>query len=220
MKEENSTSKEVSLLSKASQIWEGWTEKPKTDQPWFQERLRKCAPCEYSSANKELNLLQRTKEKAFGEHYCMACGCPFSKKLSVKRAACGKVELGLEPEWLPLAIEGDSIARGTILENPGTEPYTISNNNGFYNLDFGNIDEESIDVDFELFVPIQYKLITTVTPCVCTHVSIKELGRGKYRIIGKISTLTFRPKEKTVRVIEVRFDKGYSVFVNVTLVKQ
>lgn len=211
--------KEESLISKVSQIWEGWTEKPKTEEAWFQERLKHCAPCEFNSGNKELNLLQRTKEKAFGEPFCTACGCPFSKKLSVKRATCGMKDLGLEPKWLPLAIEGGKFSKGTMLENPGQEKYSITNENGFYNLNFGETKEESVDINFELFVPIQYKFISTVAGCSCTHVKTKELGQGKYSISGKISTLTFMTGQKTTRVIEIRFDKGYSVYVNINLVK-
>ena len=106
--------KEESLISKVSQIWEGWTEKPKTEEAWFQERLKHCAPCEFNSGNKELNLLQRTKEKAFGEPFCTACGCPFSKKLSVKRATSVvrtlQTKFGVDPNKLIAAGRGENNA--------------------------------------------------------------------------------------------------------------
>lgn len=216
--------REESLISKLSQIYEGWSEKPKTDEPWFQERLRHCEPCEHNSANKELNLQQKAMRAFLKEDFCTACSCPLSKKLSVKRATCGLKELGQEPLWKPLALEGTSNLRGTAIENPGNEPYTVESRvkdkMQSYILNFGETEQTVIEFSFIVFAPIKYKFTSVSVGCTCTELTAtKDLGDGKTQIFAKISTLGFASGMPTIRQIFVKYSGGLVLEVETKIQK-
>jgi hypothetical protein len=213
-----------SLISKLSQIYEGWTEKPKVNESWFQERLKHCSPCEYNSANRVLNLQQQALRKFHGEDFCTACSCPLSKKLSVKRATCGLKELGKEPLWKPLALEGAGNLKGTSIENPGNEPYNIESRKKeratSYILNFGEVSENVIEFSFIVFAPIKYEFTSVSAGCTCTEIlNVERLGEGKTKVNAKISTLGFGLGMPTIRQIFIKYSGGLVLEVETKIQK-
>lgn len=197
-----------SFRDKASKIYEGWTTEPAVNEDWFIKRMEICHTCPLNSANKNKNLIEKSKEFLFREPFCTACGCPLSKKLTVKRSVCGLEDLGKEPLWGALTVEGKNNLKQTYVENPGSESFSVKQISGVYVLDFGKTSEDTVPVFFKIFVPIQYKYVTAIASCGCTQLAITELGKGIYQVTGKISTKSFHTGHPTIRTAELRFDQG------------
>jgi len=210
---------EDKLTEKLSMIWEGWTTKPKTDEPWFQERFKHCSGCIYNSENKELNFKEKILRKTLGP-YCTACGCPFARKLTVKRSTCGLKDLGLEPLWGPIEIEGGEALKNTSIEAVDGSEYTMGRNERGYTLHFGKTSKDKLDFSFIFFAPIQYKFITVKTNCGCTIPKVEDLGDGRYLFNIELSTLSFNKGFPSSRIVEIRFDNGLEVPVTFIVEKQ
>lgn len=223
MKDESLISKINQLREQASHIKEGWTNNISLDEPWVQERMKHCLPCEYNSANKEKNLLNNFLDSTVGPR-CTACGCPIEKKLTVKRATCGLKDLGQEPKWFPLVVEGIITLRGTSIEAVDGFDYILSQDKDLagkqvYQLNFGLQSKPVVDFEFVVFVPIKYSLVSLIAECSCTSLNHKTLGDGRYQISGKVSTLNFNTGRPTTRQVTLRFDKGFEMNVELQIQK-
>ena len=183
-------------LQKIKNIVEGFTSKEPTEESWYQRRMEICGGCEYNSHNIEKSKLSSvTKIKletiCKDDFVCTACGCCGSKKARVPDSVCGKVELGLEPEWGPIEIMSEVDKNLTVSTND--DSMMISNKDRKVYLTRRFRTEEKV-IKFKLFVEHKKKLkvISVEAGCSCTVAKHVELTDKKSSVDLSISTKGFK----------------------------
>ena len=193
-------------LRKIKNIVEGFTSKEPTEESWYQRRMEICGGCEYNSNNIEKSKLSDvTKIKletiCKDDFVCTACGCCGSKKARVPDEVCGKVKLGLEPEWGPLGITSEVDKNLKVSTND--DSILVSNKDKKVYLTRKFKTEEKV-VKFKLFVEHKKKLkvISVEAGCSCTVAEHVELTDKKSSVDLSISTKGFKgdASERTVLV--------------------
>lgn len=189
-------------------------------QDWYEERLKICGPCEYSTANKaeeELTFTDKLKIKSglCGEGpHCTACGCCIRQKTSVKTEVCGLVELGKTPKWTPLEVTNKSGDLSILLTNSSD---IVKSTSTEFLYDFGVKNDNVVKTTFIFRSKKNIKFSKTSVGCGCTHVeNVETLDDKNLKLDVTISTVGFRQglNEKTMNI---EYKDSSSNFKTVTI---
>lgn len=196
----------MSVLKKVGNIIEGFTSSEPVGKDWYEMRMSKCKSCVFNSDNIEREKLTEVEKLkletiCIGDFLCTACGCCGSKKARVPDEVCGKVKLGLEPEWGALSIESP-VDENLKVSTSDTQIRITNKDKKIYLI--RKFKEEEKVINFTLFVEHKkhLKVISVEAGCSCTVAEHVEETDKKSKVDLSISTRGFRgdASERTVLV--------------------
>lgn len=197
-------------IKQVKQIVKGFTT-PEPTEEWYTKRMEICGGCKYNSNNIDPEKhTEATKLKLStickGDFVCTACGCCGSKKARVPESVCGKIEIGLTPEWGPITSKNPT-DRGLSVST--SDPMVIVTDEARKVVLIRSYKEDEKKVEFKLKLDHIRKLqvVNVDASCSCTATMHEEVSDKSSNIKVEVSTVGFKG-QVSERSLFIRYHTG------------
>lgn len=198
-------------LDKVKTIAKAFLSELPVDEKWYQDRLSACEVCEYNTKNIEKSKLKITDRIKIATHvcdnenHCTACGCCIERKCSVKSENCGKLSIGLDPNWLALEVPSFVDKKISIInETPDIGKVYV--NSGFFVYDVGKVNTQKVSFVFRIHKEDGIDVKNYNTPCSCSVAEMKIIDKKTVEFKLEISTKTFESNVETTRNMTITYN--------------
>jgi hypothetical protein len=197
-------------LKKAKTIVKAFLDELPVDEKWYQDRIETCNGCEYNTKNitrEDLKLTDKLKISTGvcdNNNHCTACGCCIERKCSVKSETCGKVSIGLSPNWLALEVESE-LDKSISVINATPEIGTLSNGEGEFIYTVSPTASNKISFSLQIKRSNGLNIKSYNAGCSCTVGEIQVIDKETSQLNIDISTLKFKEGEITNKTLYVTY---------------
>jgi len=198
-------------LDKAKTIVKAFLSELPVDEKWYQDRIAACDVCEYNTKNKDkkdLRITDRIK-MATGvcdnDNHCVACGCCIERKCSVKSENCGKLSIGLEPNWIALEVPSFVDKKISII-NMTPEIGKVYVDGGFFVYNVGEVRDTKTTFTFRIHKEDGLDVKNYNTPCSCSVADMTTIDNKTVEFKLDISTKTFETGVETTRNMTITYN--------------
>lgn len=183
--------------NKIKTIVKAFTEDADVSEEVLKHRRDICKGCPFNSDNvKDFNLgfIDKARKKVLkGKPFCTACGCQIEEKTSRGIEECGLATKGKKPKWNRVSIETlDKLDLDIVNNSYKDVNIKISNNNKFFEVDYGEINKKGIkgiELLFKSKSSKEFDLKYIKASCnVCTYLNSVKLNYTTYKITINLNT--------------------------------